>query len=142
MIDDPDTAGAVIEMIGYMAVATIEYFNQQGQTMQELGIPNLGFVSAMIVSWAWGLAQDSDSWERSVTWVHRILKRADDLDIRLVGVPGIDEVVTAIRAAEVSQAVMLKWTNVKWSAKVSRQASKQIQTDGLILTNSAGNIPS
>ncbi|EFX05580.1 hypothetical protein CMQ_3649 [Grosmannia clavigera kw1407] len=117
MMDDPEQVGAIIEMLGYMTMATIEYIDNKLAPTQDLNLPNTGFITAMLVSWAWGVGIDFEDWADKATWLHRVLQRADRLNVTLVGVPGIDATLTAIRAVQVPGAVMRKWTDVRWATQ-------------------------
>ncbi|KJZ67972.1 hypothetical protein HIM_12639 [Hirsutella minnesotensis 3608] len=65
--DDGVRCDDAIEMVGYLSITALNVLKNQGVLVPKSDIPNLGLVLAMLLQWAWGLANMS-GWE-NISWV-------------------------------------------------------------------------
>ncbi|KAH7134276.1 hypothetical protein EDB81DRAFT_803549 [Dactylonectria macrodidyma] len=96
MSDDADKANATIEMVGHLVISVLNSLKKEGLLTANSSIPNIGLVLAIFVDWVATLASIC-SWEDSTSWVHVVLKMAEDAQIKLSGPPRYAESLKTVQ---------------------------------------------
>ncbi len=120
--DDPDRAGALIELIGYMTLATLRQLkaNNHLSAPANSSVPNIGLVVGLLVDYSWELATNYGPWDENAAWVFEAAKMVEGAGVKLLWAGKFEETLAALKKEEAfGQEMQKQWEIVNFGKQVS-----------------------
>jgi hypothetical protein len=112
--DDGERCGSVVEGIGSLVLAAVDFLIEKGQFKQGSEIRNLGLVLALYLSFA---QEQTGAFDEEVEWRFALGERAEKHGVTLTGPYDAQAVLDSLAHDERDEDTA-KFENIKWKNEV------------------------